>query len=134
MATYAFLRGWINSGPDLSGQIRDIVATVLSQPKSFGISEDYAAQLLACWHFPTANGPAADFVLLGATVRKALLPLFKAQLAKIASEVIDVDGEDIYNIVGRIEVTIEGHEENEEWIIAEGRLDTSSRRSYFLSP
>lgn len=32
------------------------------------------------------------------------------------------------------EVTIEGVSDNEEWIISEGRLDTSTRRPYFLSP
>jgi hypothetical protein len=134
MGTNAFLRGWINCNADLAKEVRRIVQQVLDECDQYGIGEDYAMQLLDCWHFPPANGPAEDFVLLGATVKEGVLPLFQAQLARIAGEVIDVDGEDRYSIAGRIEVTIEGQSDNQEWTIAHGQLDMSARRPYLLSP
>ena len=132
MPTYAFIRGWIHTGRDLSDQVREIVESSLAQSHEFGINREYAKQLLVCWHFPTTS--VEDFVLLGATVGVAVVPLFKTQLEQIAKEVIDLDGEDAYNICGRIEITVEGEKENQEWTISSGKLDTTARRPYFISP
>lgn len=132
MATHAFIRGWIHTGRDLSDQVRAIIETSLAGSQEFGIDPEYAKELLVCWCFPAT--PAQDFVLVGATVGVAVLPLFKAQLTQIAKEVVDVDGDDTYNICGRIEVSVDGEEANQEWTISGGELDTTARRPYFLSP
>lgn len=134
MGTNAFLRGWINANHELADLVRHIVESTLREHERFGIDEERAAQFLKCWHYPTPSGPGGDFVLIGATVNIAELPLFVTKLSRIAEEVVDVDGDEMYYVAGRFEVTVDGQSDNEEWTIVDGRLDTSVRRPFFLSP
>src|SRR6056297_3037178 len=125
MATLAFIRGWINATHDESERIRCLIDAAIKSSDLVGDDTRFCHSLKTCWHFPTANGPASDFVLVGATVNKNLLPVFKTILSSIAREVVEHDAGIAYTLAGRIEVTIEGESENEEWIIVNGDLDTS---------
>ncbi len=134
MAALAFIRGWINATDDDSEQIRNLIDAAINGSDLIGEDDRFRDSLKHCWHFPTANGPAEDFVLVGATVRQGLLPLFEAILSSVAREIVEHDASNIYTLAGRLEVTIEGESENQEWIIADGCLDTSRRVPYLLSP
>ena len=126
----AFIRGWINASSDQSDAILALISkTIDTEGDALG-DEQFRSSLKQCWHFPAETGPAADFVVLGATVKAILLPLFEAQLSTIAREVVDDDNGVEYALAGRFEVTIEGQTEDQQWIISEGRLDTSGRLPY----
>lgn len=134
MATLAFIRGWINATHEESERIRRLIDAAIECSDVVGDDTRFRHSLKNCWHFPTAYGPANDFVLVGATVNVNLLPVFETILSSIAREVVEHDSGIAYTLAGRIEITIEGESENQEWVIDNGNLDTSRRIPYFLSP
>jgi hypothetical protein len=132
MPVICALRGWIECGFERVPQIRSIVDSFFFVCEDFSITAAEAERFHPCWYFPTEDGPAGFFVFLGAEVYKRHLPFFEAQLHAIASNVVEIDGDDIYNVEGRFEVSIEGEPENQLWRMADGRLDTSGRMPWAL--
>lgn len=134
MATLAFIRGWINVTFNQTNEIRTLVARFIDDEGDNLGDERFRALLKQCWHYPEETGPGSDFVLIGASVKANLLPLFESQLRAIASEVVDDDNGVKYTLSGRIEITVEGQLEDQQWIISDGMLDTTRRLPYLLSP
>ncbi|MEZ6093254.1 MAG: hypothetical protein R3C03_03305 [Pirellulaceae bacterium] len=134
MATLAFIRGWINASSDLSDKIRALISKSIDDEGDDLGDESFRNSLKQCWHFPSETGPGSHFVLLGASVKAFLLPLFKAQLTAIARDIVDDDNGVEYTLSGRFEISVEGQSEDQQWTISDGILDTSRRLPYLLSP
>ena len=134
MATLAFIRGWINASSDQVDAIRAVIDESIDREGDAICDKDFRSSLKQCWHYPTDTALGADFVLLGATVKAILIPIFEAQIRRIASEILDHDDGDVYTLSGRFEITIEGQAEDQHWVMSNGKLDTSGRLPYLLSP
>ena len=96
MGSFHSVRGWLELDEDQLAQVRGIVAA----------DSDDIGHYASCWHFAVEGG-WSQFAFFGCTVRTSLLPQVRAQLERIAREVVSHDGEFTDYAVGVFHVALE---------------------------
>ena len=100
MGSFHSVRGWLELDEDQSSQVRAIIAA----------DQDGLEHYASCWHFhPDAGYP--QFAFFGCHVRASRLPQVRAQLERVAREVVSHDDEFTDYVVGVFHVALEDNGE-----------------------